>query len=185
MGYSQAYIIYIYILLSMNDYYHERLLSMNDDCSRLSHVWPTTQFLAIFEKSEWPRMIESRVCIYLFNDLAQIFPHSIITYFFYCMLYEYIWSLLNIFPTIINSYHILLTSTVDVFCCLLFPNPGHLFSDADTFPLGHWSLWSSGYILYIRYKYVPTYFWIIYSDIFYWAGRTYVQYCVRKLYNVN
>ena len=39
---------------------------INDDCSRLSHVWPTAQFLPIFEK-KWMTMqdrirIEINVC---------------------------------------------------------------------------------------------------------------------------
>ena len=107
MGYSQLYTI-----------------NINHDCSRLSHVWRTAQFLAIFEKSEWPCRIESRVCIYLFNDLAQYFFAFYYYITFYCMLYEHIWNLLNIFHTITNSYHILLTSTVDLFVLLTGFEPG-------------------------------------------------------------
>ena len=40
------------------------------------------------------------------------------------MLFEYIWILLNIFHTIINSYHILLISTVDIFVLLTGFEPG-------------------------------------------------------------
>ena len=89
------------------------------------------------------------------------------------MLYQHIWILLNNFHSIINSCHLLLTSTVDDFMLLILAsNQGHLFCDADSLPLGYWSLWNSAYILYIRYKYVLTYFWIIYANIFYWAGQT-------------
>ena len=121
---------------------------------------------------------------YRFNDLDKSYYLSIIIPPFYCMLYEHIWILLNIFRSIINSCHIL-PPLLMFLCCLLASNQGHLFCDADTLLLGYWSLWSFAYILYIRYKYVLTYFWIIYANIFYWAGRTYVQYCVRKLNNVN
>ena len=128
--------VYLRYITNFDDiiwYSQEYTIIINDDCSRLSHVRPTAQFLASFEENEWPRRIESRVCICLFNYLAKYFFAFYYHYItFYCMLYEHIWILLNIFHLIIDSCHTLLISSVDVLCCFLGSNLGHIFCDADT-----------------------------------------------------
>ena len=140
LGYSQPYVCTIII---------------NDDCSRLSQVWPTVQFLAVFEKSEWSCRIEPQVWIYLFNYLAQ---YIFAFYYYITFLLHVIWIYLNFtlfFPQILIHIIYYLPPWLMFLCCLLVSNPAHLFRDADTLPLGYWSLWSSTNILYIRYKYVP------------------------------
>ena len=156
MGYSQEYTIII-----------------NDDCTRLSHVLPTAQFLAIFEENEWPRRIESRVCICLFNDLAQYFICIILLYHLFIACYMNIFEFYSVFFTQLLIHVIYYLPPLLMFlCCLLASKPCHLFCDTDTLPLGYWSLWSSADILHIKQKYVLTYFGIIYANIFYWAGGT-------------
>ena len=70
-------------------------------------------------------------------------------------------------------------------CCLYWLRTQSIYSAMPTLYPYAIEAFGSRHILYIRYKYVLTYFWIIYAHIFYWAGRTYVQYCVGKLPNVN
>ena len=95
MGYSQVYSIII-----------------NDDCSRLSHVWLTAQFLAIFEENEWPRRIEYRFCIYLFNDLAQYFVCILLLYHLFIACYMKIVEFYTIFFT-----QLLIMSYITYFYC--------------------------------------------------------------------
>ena len=182
----RVYLLYITNLDDIMGYSQVYTVIINDDCSRLSHVWPTAQFPAIFEGNEWPRRIESRICIYLFNDLAQYFFCILLLYLFFIACYMNIFKFYSIFFTQLLIHVIYYLPPLLIFlCCLVSSNPGDLFCDADTLPLGYWSLWSSAFILYIKLKYVLTCFRVIYSNIFYWAGRTYVQYSVRKLPNVN
>ena len=121
-----------------------------------------------------------------FSWRSRVFFISIYNHIlFYTMLYEHIWILLNIFTQLLIHVIYNLPPLLMFLCCLVASNRNHLFCDADTLPLGYWSLWSSAYILFIKYKYVLTDFWLIYSHIFHCTARTYVQYCVRKLSNVN
>ena len=128
------------------------------DSTRYTFLLQQAQFLAIFEENEW-RRIESQVCMYLFNDLAQyFFSHSIIISLFIAC-YMNIFEFYSIFFTQLLIRVIYYLPPLLMFlCCLLASNPGHLFCYADTLLLGYWILWSFAYILYIRYIYVLTYF---------------------------
>ena len=134
MGYSQVYMIII-----------------NDDCCRLLQVLPMAKFLAIFEENEWKHGIEYRVCIYLFNGLAQYFVCILLLYHLLSACYMNIFEFYSIFfRQLLIKIIYYLPPLLMLLCCLLGSNLGHLFCVADTLPLGYWSLWYSAYILYIK-----------------------------------
>ena len=115
----RVYLLYVTNFDDIMGYSQVCMIIISDDCSRLSHVWPMAQFLPIFEENERPSRIESQVCIYLFNDLAQYFFCILLLYHFFIACCMNIFKFYSIFFTQLLIHVIYYLPPLLMFLCCL------------------------------------------------------------------